>query len=164
MGAKDEQTLKAFVEAESYPGPSLIIAYSHCIAHGIALDAGVGARQQKLAVDSGQWLLYRYDPRRAERGENPLQLDSGAAKAKVQDFMLSENRFKMLTKSKPEDAKKFFAQAQADADRRWKFYQFMAAARHENRKPPPPPRQTATADRGRTTVNRNRKSIKYLWI
>jgi pyruvate-ferredoxin/flavodoxin oxidoreductase len=126
MGAKDEHTLKAFIEAESYNGPSLIIAYSHCIAHGIALDQGVGARQQKLAVDSGQWLLYRYDPRRAERGENPLQLDSGAARAKVQDFMLSENRFKMLTKSKPEDAKKLFAQAQVDADRRWKFYQFLA--------------------------------------
>ena len=145
MGAKDEHTLKAFVEAESYPGPSLIIAYSHCIAHGIALDTGVGARQQKLAVDSGQWLLYRYDPRRAERGENPLQLDSSAAKSKVQDFLLSENRFKMLTKSKPEDAKKFFAQAQVDADRRWKFYQFMAgrdtkagngAAAQPNRPPP----------------------------
>ena len=126
MGAKDEHTLKAFIEAESYPGPSLIIAYSHCIAHGIALDQGIGARQQKLAVESGQWLLYRYDPRRAERGENPLQLDSSAAKSKVQDFMMSENRFKMLTKSKPEDAKKFFAQSQVDADRRWKFYQFMS--------------------------------------
>jgi pyruvate-ferredoxin/flavodoxin oxidoreductase len=125
LGAKDEQTLKAFVEAESYPGPSLIIAYSHCIAHGIAVDMGVGARQQKLAVDSGQWLLYRFDPRRAERGENPLQIDSSAAKTKVQDFLLSENRFKMLTKSKPEDAKKFFAQAQTDADRRWQLYQFM---------------------------------------
>ena len=126
MGAKDEHTLKAFIEAESYPGPSLIIAYSHCIAQGIALDAGVGAKQQKLAVESGQWLLYRYDPRRAERGENPLQLDSSAAKSKVSDFMMSENRFKMLTKSKPEDAKKFFAQAQVDADRRWKFYQYMS--------------------------------------
>ena len=127
MGAKDEHTLKAFIEAESFPGPSLIIAYSHCIAHGIALDTGIGAKQQKLAVDSGQWLLYRYDPRRADRGENPLQLDSSAAKAKVQDFMMSENRFKMLTKSKPEDAKKFFAQSQVEADRRWKFYSFMAA-------------------------------------
>ncbi len=126
MGAKDEHTLKAFIEAESFNGPSLIIAYSHCIAHGIALDQGIGAKQQKLAVESGQWLLYRYDPRRAERGENPLQLDSAAAKSKVSDFMMSENRFKMLTKSKPEDAKKFFAQAQVDADRRWKFYQFMA--------------------------------------
>jgi pyruvate-ferredoxin/flavodoxin oxidoreductase len=126
MGAKDEHTLKAFVEAESFPGPSLIIAYSHCIAHGIALDTGIGARQQKLAVDSGQWLLYRYDPRRAERGENPLQLDSSAAKHKVKDFMLTENRFKMLTKSKPDDAKRFFEQSQTDADRRWKFYQFLA--------------------------------------
>jgi pyruvate-ferredoxin/flavodoxin oxidoreductase len=125
MGYKDEHTLRAFIEAESYHGPSLIIAYSHCIAHGVAIDMGVGAKQQKLAVDSGQWLLYRFDPRRAERGENPLQIDSSAAKAKVHDFLMSENRFKMLTKSKPEDAKRFFAQAQVDADRRWKFYQFM---------------------------------------
>jgi pyruvate-ferredoxin/flavodoxin oxidoreductase len=124
LGAKDEQTLKAFVEAESYPGPSLIIAYSHCIAHGVAIDMGVGARQQKLAVDSGQWLLYRFDPRRTARGENPLQLDSPAAKTRVLDYLLSENRFKMLTKSKPEEAKKLFAQAQVDADHRWKFYQF----------------------------------------
>jgi len=127
MGAKDEHTLKAFVEAESFPGPSLIIAYSHCIAHGIALDTGIGARQQKLAVESGQWLLYRYDPRRAARGENPLQLDSSAAKYKVKDFMMTENRFKMLTKSKPDDAKMFFEQSQADAERRWKFYQFLSA-------------------------------------
>ncbi|MGP8022188.1 MAG: pyruvate:ferredoxin (flavodoxin) oxidoreductase [Limisphaerales bacterium] len=125
LGAKDEQALNAFVEAESYPGPSLIIAYSHCIAHGIAVDMGVGARQQKLAVDSGQWLLYRFDPRRTERGENPLQLDSSAAKAKVQDYLLSENRFKMLTKSKPDAAKRLFAQAQADSERRWQFYQYL---------------------------------------
>ncbi|MFB3779722.1 MAG: pyruvate:ferredoxin (flavodoxin) oxidoreductase, partial [Bryobacteraceae bacterium] len=127
MGAKDEQTLRAFVEAESYPGPSLIIAYSHCIAHGIALDRGVGARQQKLAVESGQWLLYRYDPRRAMNGEPPLQLDSQAAKVKLQDYLLSENRFKMLTKSKPEEARKFFQQAQQDADARWHFYQYLAS-------------------------------------
>jgi pyruvate-ferredoxin/flavodoxin oxidoreductase len=126
MGAKDEQSLRAIVEAESYPGPSLIIAYSHCIAHGIAVDMGVGARHQKLAVESGQWLLYRYDPRRAAAGENPLQLDSQAAKTKLQDYLLSENRFKMLTKSRPEEAKKLFAQAQVDADHRWKFYHFLA--------------------------------------
>ena len=125
LGAKDEHTLRAIVEAESYPGPSLIIAYSHCIAHGIALDRGVGARQQKLAVETGQWLLYRYDPRRAEAGENPLQVDSSAAKGKVVDFLMSENRFKMLTKSRPEAAKQLFANAQIDADRRWKFYQFL---------------------------------------
>lgn len=127
MGAKDEHTLKAFVEAESYPGPSLIIAYSHCIAHGIALDLGVGARQQKLAVDSGQWLLYRFDPRRTARGETPLQLDCQAAKTKLQDYLLSENRFKMLAKTRPEDARKFFQQAQTDADARWQFYQHLAS-------------------------------------
>jgi pyruvate-ferredoxin/flavodoxin oxidoreductase len=127
MGAKDEHTLRAFIEAESYPGPSLIIAYSHCIAHGIALDAGVGMRQQKAAVDSGQWLLYRFDPRRAAAGENPLQLDSAAAKSKVQEFLLSENRFKMLTKSKPEDARRFFEQAQRDAEARWQLYAYLAA-------------------------------------
>jgi pyruvate-ferredoxin/flavodoxin oxidoreductase len=127
MGAKDEHTLRAFVEAESYQGPSLIIAYSHCIAHGIDIDRGIGARQQKLAVETGQWLLYRFDPRRADRGENPLQLDSQAAKVRVQDFMLSENRFKMLTKSKPEDAKRLFELAQADAERRMQFYAHLAA-------------------------------------
>jgi pyruvate-ferredoxin/flavodoxin oxidoreductase len=146
MGYKDEQTLKAFLEAESYPGPSLIIAYSHCIAHGIALDAGVGARQQKLAVESGQWLLYRFDPRRAERGENPLQLDSGAPKSKVQDYLMSENRFKMLTKSKPEDAKKYFAQAQADAERRFRSYQYMAGRDLKPAAPSAPAKPATSVD------------------
>jgi pyruvate-ferredoxin/flavodoxin oxidoreductase len=147
MGAKDEQTLRAFVEAESYPGPSLIIAYSHCIAHGIAVDMGVGAHHQKLAVDSGQWLLYRFDPRRAAAGENPLQLDSQAAKTKLQDYLLSENRFKMLTKSKPEEAKKLFAQAQVDADHRWKFYQFLAERDTKaDAGQPASPQAAATAD------------------
>jgi pyruvate-ferredoxin/flavodoxin oxidoreductase len=146
MGAKDEHTLRAIVDAESYPGPSLIIAYSHCIAHGIALDQGIGARQQKLAVESGQWLLYRYDPRRAEAGENPLQLDSSAAKSRVQDYLMSENRFKMLTKSKPDDAKKFFAQAQTDADRRWKFYQFLAQRNMNANNPIASPKPATTAD------------------
>jgi pyruvate-ferredoxin/flavodoxin oxidoreductase len=138
MGAKDDQTLKAFVEAESYPGPSLIMAYSHCIAHGIALDAGVGARQQKLAVDCGQWLLYRYDPRRAERGENPLQLDSPPPKTGVRDYLLSENRFKMLTLSKPDAARQFFAQAQTDAESRRKYYQFLHDRDLKTEAAPPP--------------------------
>jgi pyruvate-ferredoxin/flavodoxin oxidoreductase len=125
LGARDDQTLKAFVEAESYPGPSLIMAYSHCIAHGIALDAGVGARQQKMAVDCGQWLLYRFDPRRADRGENPLQLDCPPPKMGVQDYLLSENRFKMLTLSKPDAARRLFAGAQADATDRRNLYQFL---------------------------------------
>jgi len=147
LGAKDEQALRAFVEAESYPGPSLIIAYSHCIAHGIAVDMGVGARQQKLAVESGQWLLYRFDPRRAAAGENPLQLDSLAAKIKLQDYLLSENRFKMLTKSKPEEAKKLFAQAQVDADRRWKFYHSLSERDTEaGNGQPASPTPAATAD------------------
>ena len=127
MGAKDEHTLRTFIEAEAHPGPSIIIAYSHCIAHGIDLDRGVGAKQQKLAVETGQWLLYRYDPSRSLRGENPLQLDSAAGKTKVQEYLLSENRFKMLTKSKPEDAKRFFEEAQTDADTRWQLYAYMAA-------------------------------------
>jgi pyruvate-ferredoxin/flavodoxin oxidoreductase len=101
MGARDEHTLKAFIEAESYPGVSLIIAYSHCIAHGIDLDRGLGARQQKLAVDSGEWLLYRYDPRRVEHGDNPLQLDSPPPKIKLEDYLMTEIRFKMLTKTNP---------------------------------------------------------------
>ena len=125
MGAKDDQTLRAFVEAESYPGPSIIMAYSPCIAQGIALDTGVSARQQKMAVDCGQWLLYRYDPRRADRGENPLQLDSPPPKAAVRDYLLSENRFKMLSLSRPASASQFLAEAQADADTRRKFYEFM---------------------------------------
>ncbi|NWF83941.1 MAG: 4Fe-4S binding protein, partial [Bryobacteraceae bacterium] len=127
MGAKDEQTLRAFIEAESYRGPSLIIAYAHCIAHGIDLDRGVGMRHQKMAVESGQWLLYRYDPRRVAQGENPLQLDSPAAKMKVEDYLLAENRFKMLTKSRPEDAKRFFEEAQIDAQARWQLYSYLAA-------------------------------------
>ncbi len=138
MGAKDDQTLKAFLEAESYPGPSLIIAYSHCIAHGIDVEHGVGVQHQKMAVESGQWLLYRYDPRRAAAGENPLQLDSAAAKSKVQDYMLSENRFKMLTKSKPEDAKRFMEQAQKDAEARWQLYSYMAARKPAGEAPPKP--------------------------
>ena len=138
MGAKDEQTLKAFIEAESYPGVSLLICYSHCIAQGIDLDRGAGAKQQRLAVDSGQWLLYRYDPRRTAAGENPLQLDSPAAKAKVQDYLMSENRFKMLTKSKPEDAKRLFDLAQKDADARWQLYSYMAA-RKSAQSPTPAP-------------------------
>ncbi len=145
MGAKDEQALRAFVEAESYPGPSLIIAYSHCIAHGIALDMGIGARQQKLAVESGQWLLYRFDPRRALNGEAPLQLDSQAAKTKLQDYLLSENRFKMLTKSKPEEARKYFQQAQQDADARWQFYQYLAARQVQGTKPAPVPIENPAA-------------------
>ena len=125
MGAKDEHTLKAFLEAEAYDGPSIIIAYSHCIAHGI--DMTTGMQDQKVAVDSGQWLLYRYNPERVLAGENPLLLDSRTPTRKVQDYMLMETRFKMLTKSKPEDAKRLWAEAQHDAEVRYRFYEYLAS-------------------------------------
>jgi pyruvate-ferredoxin/flavodoxin oxidoreductase len=124
MGAKDEHTLKAFLEAEAYDGPSLIIAYSHCIAHGINMTTGM--QNQKAAVDSGQWLLYRYNPMRGEAGENPLTLDSRAPTRRVQDFLLMETRFKMLTKSKPEVAQELWNQAQHDAEVRFKLYDYLA--------------------------------------
>jgi pyruvate-ferredoxin/flavodoxin oxidoreductase len=126
MGAKDEQTLKAFIEAEAYDGPSLIIAYSHCIAHGINMTAGL--QHQKAAVNSGQWLLYRYNPDRLKEGQNPLQLDSaGPQKMRVEEYMGMENRFKMLTKMKPEEAKRLATLAQGDAEARWRLYQALAA-------------------------------------
>jgi pyruvate-ferredoxin/flavodoxin oxidoreductase len=125
MGARDEHTLKAFLEAESYNGPSLIIAYSHCIAHGI--DMATAMQQQKAIVESGRWLLYRYDPRRTERGENPLMLDSRSPKIPVEQAMYNENRFKMLTRSHPEEAKRLAQLAQADVNTRWRMYQYLAA-------------------------------------
>jgi pyruvate-ferredoxin/flavodoxin oxidoreductase len=124
MGAKDEHTLKAFLEAEAYDGPSLIIAYSHCIAHGINMTTGMA--DQKMAVDSGQWLLYRYSPERAEAGENPLTLDSRTPTKKVQDFLQMETRFKMLTKSKPEDAKDLWQRAQQDVEARYRLYEYLS--------------------------------------
>ncbi|MBZ8181084.1 pyruvate:ferredoxin (flavodoxin) oxidoreductase [Oscillatoria salina] len=125
MGARDEHTLRAFLEAEAYPGASLIIAYSHCIAHGINMTTAM--QQQKALVESGRWLLYRYDPRRAEVGENPLLLDSHSPKHSVEDSMYAENRFKMLTRTNPEQAKQLLEAAQADVNTRWQLYQYLAA-------------------------------------
>ena len=125
MGARDEQTLRAFLEAEAYNGPSLIIAYSHCLMHGI--DMTKGMRNQKAAVDSGQWPLYRYSPERAERGENPMSLDSRAPKIPLKEYLQMENRFKMLELSKPEVAKVLFEEAQDDVNQRWAFYQYLAS-------------------------------------
>jgi pyruvate-ferredoxin/flavodoxin oxidoreductase len=140
MGAKDEHTLRAFLEAESYPGVSIIIAYSHCIAHGINMTTAM--QNQKAAVNSGQWLLYRHDPRRLDAGQNPLQLDSKPGKQKVEEFMMMENRFKMLTKSEPERAKMLFRMAEEDAVVRYSFYEYMAARKFA---PEPAPAPTATA-------------------
>ncbi len=124
MGARDAQTVQAFLEAESYEGPSLIIAYSHCIAHGI--DMRQGLSEQKKAVECGMWPLMRYDPRRAELGENPLILDSKPPKIPVKEYAYGQNRWKMLTQSKPEQARKLMEQAQAEVDARFKLYQMLA--------------------------------------
>ena len=110
MGAKDEHTLKAFLEAEAFDGPAIIIAYSHCIAHGINMSTAM--QNQKAAVKSAQWLLYRYNPERAARGENPLQLDSAPAGIKVVDYFALENRFRMLDKTHPAAAKQLLTRAQ----------------------------------------------------
>ena len=124
MGARDEHTLRAFLEAESYPGPSLILAYSHCIAHGI--DMAKGMAQQKQAVDSGRWLLYRHDPRRTDEGLPALSLDSRSPSLPLADAMASENRFRMLRYSNPEQAQLLTRQAQQDVQQRWELYQHLA--------------------------------------
>ncbi len=126
-GAKDVHTLRVFHEAESYPGPSLIVAYSPCIAHGY--DMLYNLRQQDLAVKSGHWPLFRSDPRIAEGGGNPFRLDSAAPSQPIQTFMESETRFAMLQRSHPEAAERFLAQAQADAERRYNAYKDMAQGR-----------------------------------
>jgi pyruvate-ferredoxin/flavodoxin oxidoreductase len=129
MGAKDEHTLKAFLEAEAYDGPSLIIAYSHCIAHGINMTTAMS--DQKVAVDSGQWLLYRYNPERTLAGENPLILDSRTPTRKVKDYLQQQTRFKMLVKSNPEHAKILWQEAQQDAETRYHLYEYLAQRKPE---------------------------------
>ncbi|MEH2086413.1 pyruvate:ferredoxin (flavodoxin) oxidoreductase [Nostoc sp.] len=124
LGARDEHTLKAFLEAEAYDGPSLIIAYSHCIAHGINMTTGMN--HQKTLVESGRWLLYRHNPELLNQGKNPLQLDMRSPTQSVEHSMYQENRFKMLTKSKPDVAKHLLEQAQAEVDARWQMYQYLA--------------------------------------
>ncbi|MDX2077976.1 MAG: pyruvate:ferredoxin (flavodoxin) oxidoreductase [bacterium] len=124
MGAKDEQTLRAFIEAEAYNGPSLIIAYSHCIAHGINMTTAL--TDHKLAVESGQWLLYRHNPALVAEGKNPLQLDSRPPKGKLADYFNMENRFKMLMQSDPQTAEQLLAEAEDDITARWLQYEYLA--------------------------------------
>jgi pyruvate-ferredoxin/flavodoxin oxidoreductase len=131
MGASDAQCVRAFAEAESYPGPSIIIAYSHCIAHGI--DMTTGFERQKAAVASGAWPLYRYDPRLAEQGKNPLQLDSKEPTISFEEYAYAETRYKMLTKSDPAAAKRLVGLAQKDVTTRWHLYQQMAAMQPNNK-------------------------------
>ena len=124
FGKSDAQTVKAFLEAESYPGPSIIIAYSHCIAHGYNLLYGLD--QQKRAVESGIWPLYRYDPRLAEQGKPPLQLESGPIKCSVSDYMNNEARFRMVEKIDPNRFKRLAAAATRNTAERIAVYKHMA--------------------------------------
>ncbi len=124
FGAKDRQTVQAFLEAESYPGPSLIIAYSHCIAHGFPMEDALD--HQQAVVSSGAWPLYRFDPRRALAGENPLKLDSKAPAIPFEQYAMTENRFRMLTKSDPERAKALLAEAQRTVRARFDIYRQLA--------------------------------------
>jgi pyruvate-ferredoxin/flavodoxin oxidoreductase len=125
MGGNDTQTLKAFQEAESFNGPSLIIAYSHCIAHGY--DMAFGMKQQKSAVLSGYWPLLRYDPRVRKRGKNPFQLDSKAPTVPLRDYIYAEARYSMLARSDPERAQTLLRLAEDDVARRWEIYKDRAA-------------------------------------
>lgn len=144
MGANDMQTVRAFLEAEAYDGPSIIIAYSHCIAHGINLTTGTD--QQKAAVESGHWVLMRYNPDMAEEGKNPLALDSKAPKMAFKDYAMKEARYNMLARSKPEASDALMALAQKDVANRWRFYEQMAGMHYGgNGKPEKPASDAATA-------------------
>ncbi|MCI0394408.1 MAG: pyruvate:ferredoxin (flavodoxin) oxidoreductase [Chloroflexi bacterium] len=124
FGGSDAQTIKAFLEAEAYEGPSLILAYSHCIAHGY--DMKYGLEQQQAAVDSGYWPLYRYNPDRAAEGLNPFQLDSKPPQIRLEEYIYREGRYQMLTQSHPERAARLLELAQADVETRWTTYARLA--------------------------------------
>ena len=125
MGANPNQTVKAFVEAEAYPGPSLIIAYAHCIAHGYDLTNGY--QQQQKAVNCGHWPLYRFDPRLKEKGKNPLQLDSKAPTLDLADYIYGETRYKSLQKINPQAAAQLLVYAKRDVSERFKLMEQLAA-------------------------------------
>jgi pyruvate-ferredoxin/flavodoxin oxidoreductase len=125
FGANDMQTVKAFLEAEAYNGPSLLICYSHCIAHGYDLIHGL--EQQKAAVQTGYWPLYRYNPDLAKQGKNPLQLDSKAPSLPLEKYIYNETRYTMLVRSNPEVAKHLLASAEADLAKRWKLHAYLAS-------------------------------------
>ncbi|HMP75403.1 MAG TPA: pyruvate:ferredoxin (flavodoxin) oxidoreductase [Kiritimatiellia bacterium] len=125
MGANPRQTLRALAEAEAYDGPSLVIAYSHCIAHGI--DIALGFKQQKLAVDCGHWPLYRYNPELTAQGQSAFQLDSKAPTVPFKDYAYNEVRYRMLSHSEPEEAARLLKLAQEDVNARWKSHADLAA-------------------------------------
>ena len=124
MGANETQTVKAFIEAESYDGPSLIVAYSHCIAHGFNLTQGMS--QQKKAVESAYWTLVRFDPRLAAQGKNPLQIDSREPTVPFEEYAYAENRYRSLKLTNPEAAERLMKLAEEDVAYRWHLYQRMA--------------------------------------
>jgi len=129
MGFNDQQTLRAIIEAEAYDGPSLIIAYSHCIAHGY--DMAKGLEQQKLAVQSGHWPMYRYDPRLAAEGKNPLVIESKEPSIPLSQYAYNETRYKMLTQIDEGRAEELMKEAQHDAKSRWTLYQQMASMHYD---------------------------------
>lgn len=137
MGANDQHTLRAFLEADAYQGPSLILAYSHCIAHGI--DMRKGLDQQKLAVQSGIWPLYRYNPLLLDEGKNPLSVDSKDPTVRVEDYAYNETRYRMLLQSDEARAEALMRQARSDVKKRWELYRQMAIieynAHEANKKP-----------------------------
>jgi pyruvate-ferredoxin/flavodoxin oxidoreductase len=124
MGASKNQLMKALIEAETYRGPSLIIAYSPCISHGI--NMGRSQHEEKRAVESGYWILYRYDPRRKEAGENPFILDSKEPKGDFREFLMGEVRYSSLTRTFPENAKGLFQKAEEEMRERHETYRRMA--------------------------------------
>jgi pyruvate-ferredoxin/flavodoxin oxidoreductase len=124
MGANRIQTIRAFNEAEAYDGPSLIIAYTHCIAHGI--DMKTGPTQQKLAVESGAWPIYRFNPALKAEGKNPLTLDSKELSADIGDYMYNEIRFRSLRQKDPEKAEEFLVRARTDAKEKYAYYRYLA--------------------------------------
>jgi len=127
-GANPQQVLKAFKEAENYPGPSIILAYSPCIAHGINGGLGNSNLEAKLATECGYWPTFRFDPRLIAQGKNPLQLDSKDPKWELyHDFLMNENRYQQLTKTDPESAERMLHKNLTDAKKRWTFYKRMAA-------------------------------------
>jgi len=121
MGANPQQTLLAFREAEAYPGPSLILAYSHCIAHGINMQHGL--QQQHRAVASGYWPLMRYNPEVRKSGENPFVLDSQGPRIAFKDYAYQELRYKMLTRTNPADAERLINEAQEQVQQKWRMYE-----------------------------------------
>ncbi len=130
MGANDQQTLRALIEAESYDGPSLVIAYSPCIAHGYDLSKSL--EQSKLAVQSGHWPMYRYDPRLATQGQNPLIIESKEPSIPISQYAYNETRYKMLIQMNEDRAEELMKEAQHDAKSRWTLYQQMASMHYEN--------------------------------